>query len=711
MITLLLLTLFTPLVSKKETLISGGDIVTEFGILAPLYILYVVICIAYTIFILYQKSKTPDQKVKTQLNNLGWVIVTTLTIGLTTNVFLPFLFKIFIFQSNSPVISIFFTGYIFYSIVKHQFLDIRFLLGKLIFYSLLATIPYLIFFCLASIYELIFGTSINRVAFVISIPISFCFVFFFNYFKDYLQNYTTTKLINPGYNPLEVSAKLSQEISSILEIDKISNTALETIQKTIRPDYSGILVVTNNEPFTTKSFAYKDQPIIPGEDLHFIVDFWANLDLQPLIYEELEYNLQDQFRQAPHLIQEIKKIMLDKGLRAFIPLIQKDKLAGMLLLGPKEADSQYNKQDTDFLIQIANSISLSLNRAMLYEQSLQFTHTLEKKVEEATNELKEKNGSLEQALIKLEEARRQERDMIDVMGHELRTPLSIVRNALIVLNQDFQKDRMIETEKLERYLKMGIESIRREVTLVETLLSATKFEGKRIQLQLSKVDFVDVVNDSIEAHQYRAEEKNLQLIFTPPNQEIFVYADRVRTQEIMDNFLSNAIKYTAKGSISINITTNEKFSRINVMDTGIGIAPDDLANLGKKFFRAKKIFGEKDLFVHPSGTGLGLYVTFQLIDVMGGKRIITSETGKGSTFAFELPNYQDQPEQMLDQTFMEDKTLHEEAEKAVKNEIADAVTKIHTENLANATQPAVEKIMAGVEATKASDTQLAAPNL
>jgi signal transduction histidine kinase len=249
--------------------------------------------------------------------------------------------------------------------------------------------------------------------------------------------------------------------------------------------------------------------------------------------------------------------------------------------------------------------------------------------------------------------------MIDVMGHELRTPISIVRNALLVMHSKFKKDGQVEKETLGKYLEMAVESVRRELTLIETLLSATKVEGNRIQLQFTKVDLIDVVEDSIEALKRDAIMKNLPLNFEKPKQEIFIYADRVRTQEIMDNFLSNAIKYTPKGKIDILIGTDDKFATLRVQDTGIGIAKSDVEKLGKKFFRAQPHYSAEQ-GARPSGTGLGLYVTFELIDVMNGKRIVESELGKGSTFGFALPLFNGQEDQSIDQTFMADPKLAKE---------------------------------------------------
>lgn len=271
-------------------------------------------------------------------------------------------------------------------------------------------------------------------------------------------------------------------------------------------------------------------------------------------------------------------------------------------------------------------------------------------------------ASLQKALLELQEARRRERDMIDIMGHELRTPITIARNALLILDEEQKKTPEHVTPDQQKYLDMSIESIRREISLIETLLSATKIDASRMQLNLTKVDMLDVVNDSIEGQKELAEEKQLNVKFNPPAGPIFGFADRTRIQEVVDNFLSNAVKYTPKGEVTIDLWQDGDVIWTSVKDQGIGIDSEDLQSLGRKFFRAKQYVhedatqsGQNAEIVRPGGTGLGLYVTFDLIRMLGGKLYINSEVGKGSSFTFSIPTYADQPEQHIESTFSDDK--------------------------------------------------------
>ena len=342
-------------------------------------------------------------------------------------------------------------------------------------------------------------------------------------------------------------------------------------------------------------------------------------------------------------VPAIGKILNIKS-TAVYPLITRGKIIGLLSFYLKNRTfNELEISQIQLLQTYTSQISIALENASLFERS------------------QEIQKNLQETLNQLQEVRRRERDMIDVMGHELRTPITIVRNALLVMDSDYNNNKL-PPDKLRKYLDMSIESVRREITLIETLLSATKVEGNRIQLTLKKVDLIDVVNDALEAHKKIAGNKNLAIDFVPPEQPVFVYADRVRTQEIMDNYVSNAIKYTVKGGVTIRISLENDIAKVAVTDTGVGISKEDLVNLGKKFFRAGKTFSRATTSTQPSGTGLGLFVAFELLRLMNGTKEIKSDMGKGSTFSFTLPLYKDQKETSMDQAFMKDNFVDGETE-------------------------------------------------
>lgn len=406
--------------------------------------------------------------------------------------------------------------------------------------------------------------------------------------------------------------------TGIIKIRALSKTPLTKQAEGIIGDFSKIEVDTKTEEF-------KNNPTFPVISRQEAV-FTNKLEeaLAPAIPKQVLVTLQ--------------KLSPFKS-RYDFPLISRGNMIGFVSYYLRfESMEEFDNNFEQLLKTYTNQIAIAIDNAELFER------------------LEIKKLELEQALATVEEARRKERDMLDVMGHELRTPISIVRNAMLMAQKRLKKDGTIPPDKLEHYVETSVESVRREIKLIETLLTTAKVEGKRIQLDMTKVDLKEVIEDSFEGHKDQIHEKNtdIKVVVNKPDSDVFVYADKVRTQEIMDNFFSNALKYTGSGEIIITLSEYEGFGRIDVKDTGIGISENNLKNLGRKFFRAHGLYSSNFKGVKPSGTGLGLYVTFELAKTMGGKHEIASVVGEGSTFSFLLPLYQGQPDKHIDQTFMEE---------------------------------------------------------
>ena len=198
----------------------------------------------------------------------------------------------------------------------------------------------------------------------------------------------------------------------------------------------------------------------------------------------------------------------------------------------------------------------------------------------------------------------------------------------------------IERGTVEPYIQKSLENIRREVKILETILSSTKIENNRIQLTLSEIDCNELVKSSVEGMEEIAIAKGLVLKAETPDKPIICNTDKERLQEILFNLIDNAIKYTKEGSVTVKLEQDGDDVIFSVIDTGEGIPPEDIPNLGKKFFRSRMYLGSSGTgvnVVRPGGTGIGLFVVFGLAKLMNGKIEISSEVNKGSTFKLKLP--------------------------------------------------------------------------
>jgi signal transduction histidine kinase len=628
--------MFTNLV-VKDVHIDEIPVSVSYNMFYYPFILWIIIIFGLSLQNLNSKSKFSPTLEKMQIKYVSFGMLGFILSTFATYVILP-LAGIFALTRVGAISSIIFTVFTSYTIIKFQFLNIRLVVGKSLYLLLVSIPPYFTYFLLAYIYENIYGTSLNEVAYLLGIPIAIVFSSFIAQFSKYISEYTDTHLINPGYNTFVVLEQHRQRVASTLDVDKLVQESLFIIARTIRPTTSGVILKTNENSNNLISINYKRDPFNNLSELSYLFEVFEIRNIKYLSYDLLQ-NKDDSSDVDKVMISHIISRMEKYEISLIIPLKEEQKIRGLLLIGYKEAKSPYNNQEIKLLTSIAESMSLAIGRSLLYQEIQKFNLTLQQKVTSATEELQEKNKTLEDTLLKLEEIRRQEKDMLDVMGHELRTPISIARNAIVTLHKHVE-NQDLDQVKLHKYTKMAVESIRREIALVETFLSTTKLEGQRMQINLESVSLIEIVEDTVLAHKDLALKNKTELIFSKPENDIVVSADKIRIQEVMDNFVNNAIKYTGEGKVEIRIYEDNGLGWVDVQDTGIGISQENIDKLGRKFFRVQKLYNPGQTTVNPSGTGLGLFVSFQLIDMMKGKRKITSKEGEGSTFSFGLPKAQ-----------------------------------------------------------------------
>lgn len=221
------------------------------------------------------------------------------------------------------------------------------------------------------------------------------------------------------------------------------------------------------------------------------------------------------------------------------------------------------------------------------------------------------------------EARR--RELIGDMTHELRTPLTVVRGYLEEL-----ADGEIEPSP-EVYHRLAKETRRLE-RLVNDLQELSKAEAGYLPIKIQPLNLYPLLESLVERFSDQLLEDGPVLLAEFPPQIPLVLADIDRTEQILVNLIGNAIRYTAKGSISIRTWPQNRKLWIAVIDTGIGIAPEDLPHVFERFWRADQ---SRDR--NSGGTGIGLTITKHLVELQGGEIQVDSEVGIGSIFRFSLP--------------------------------------------------------------------------
>lgn len=639
----------------------------------PLYLILLVLTLVMCFLLAAYRYSFAEEVEKRQLLIIAMGFGTTVVLAIMTNLVIPRTTNLSELPLLGPYTLIPFIFSAAISVVRYKFLDIRVVVGTTLYYLILAILPYVSFLFSITILQSIFNNRLTVSANVFAIIVAMIFVYTFKAYDDFFKKQVNNRLINPGYDYIKVVDKFNKSISTEIEVSEIAKETLNTINQTLRPEFA-MLKVTKLEDYHIERKHERVEKTNPNlrynidqETLDILLEFWKENDNEMLITDELKIKIKTN---DPN-ISPLKEIIADferRGIRLIAPITPRKETVGLLVLGEKKEGSLYTQQDTDLIDSLANTVGLAITRSLFYQEVKELNESLQQKVDEATSDLKSQNASLELALTRIEKIRQQEQDMLDVMGHELRTPITIVRNAISILKMAVDKGQMLDEEKYKSYVQKALEATKREMALIETMLAATKIDANRVQINLEKVDLIDVANSSLDAHGENAKDRGLELTFTKPEGEWNAYADRVRIQEILDNFVSNAVKYTMEGKVEIILDETdpnpegEPMLRLRVKDTGIGIPEEDIEKLGRKFFRARQYIKEsaQGAVVRPGGTGLGLYVSFELVQIMGGQVIIESEVGVGSTFGFTIPKHTGQEPQHIDQTFDSDDQIEQE---------------------------------------------------
>jgi PAS domain S-box-containing protein len=222
-------------------------------------------------------------------------------------------------------------------------------------------------------------------------------------------------------------------------------------------------------------------------------------------------------------------------------------------------------------------------------------------------------------------------DFITITSHELRTPMTIIKSYLWLLEEE--KPGSLN-EKQKEYIQKALNSTERMLGLINDMLSVSKIEQGKIGYKLEVFDIDKFLAETLPEFEVKVKENNNKLLFEHLSDEKLVLADKKRLKEVIYNLIGNSIKFTKDGSIKVKVMANEKFVKISVIDSGKGIPKDDMPRLFQKFGKLENSY---ETMAESSGTGLGLYITKQLIEGMGGKISAKSDgPNKGAEFFFFL---------------------------------------------------------------------------
>jgi PAS domain S-box-containing protein len=286
-----------------------------------------------------------------------------------------------------------------------------------------------------------------------------------------------------------------------------------------------------------------------------------------------------------------------------IPMVVGERVLGVLDV-QSNVVNRFTEDDVRVHTTLATQVAVALQNASLYAEQLETAE-------------------------KLREVDRLKSEFLASMSHELRTPLNSIIGFADVLLEGIDGEL---TPRMEEDVRLIRESGRHLRELIGDILDMSRIEAGKMELRYEDIDMRLISNELLATAKTLTLDKELMLKLEMSDDVDVIRADRTRLMQILFNLVSNAIKFTERGSVTLNLKMEDSHLVVDVTDTGIGIRREDIPIVFEQFRQVDGSMTRK-----AGGSGLGLPISKKLVELHGGDMWVVSEPGKGSTFSFTIP--------------------------------------------------------------------------
>lgn len=606
-----LLSIYPGAIIERVVLVPGRENFIVFGWAYPLYYFHIagLFTAFYGVFFYkYFKIRRTNLLLKTQIQ---YVLVGTLLVSflaMLTNLTLPTL-GYFGLNWLGQVLAAVWVGFITYAIVKHRWLDIHLVVARAVAYSLLLLIfagSYTVALFIVGAY--FFPFNYDQGQFVASAFLALILALSFQPLRRVLEKATDSIFYKEGYNSHKLLASLGQIMAQTLLLSELTQRILDKILSEMRLAKGGFILVKNQAIFDQEMIGFKPEPVFKKEDVEILMT-----KNEILIFEELKE-------------EKLKGWMRHWGLTVVIPLQTKEAQIGFLILGEKASGDIYSSEDLKVLEILTPELTVAIQNAEAYEEIRRFNITLKEEVEKATRDLRQANKKLKE-LDKLKD------EFLSVASHELRTPMTNIKNYIWMA---LHKSDQALSQNLRKYLERAFASASRLISLVNDMLDVSHLEQGKIEINQTPLDIVALANDVASGFAAQIQGKEIDLKIARTGRIPKVMGDSEKVYEIFINLIGNACKFTSLGGkVKVGFVLKDGMVETSISDTGIGIKKTNIPRLFQKFGRLDNSYTAA---AENAGTGLGLYICKLLVELQRGQIWATSQgEGRGAAFTFSLP--------------------------------------------------------------------------
>ena len=568
-----------------------------------LYVVYILVSLATAVILLVRRLKVETGMDRERVKYMLLGTAMTASIALLTNLFIPLLTGVNPLAIYGSLASLAFIATVAYSIIRHQLFSIRIATARAVAY-LLSGVSLALFFGITIFWldSMLFVDSKTATSQKIFYILSAVLIgFSFPPIKNFFNNLTRRIFLRDIYDPEVVLTK----IASIASNTKSSTSLLKKV---------------SGELLSELHLSFIEVYLFEGEKWVRKVSVGKSSDVSQIS------NISELLKTTNGTVISLEENDNDSRDDIGIVIILKtsQNVLGYMSVGYKQNGTTFTSNDKKLLEAVASEVAIATENLLRFEAIEQFNETLQQRVDEATDELRNTNKKL----LLLDESKD---EFISMASHQLRTPLTSVKGYIsMMLDGDIGKI----TSEQRKVLEEAYGSSQRMVYLISDFLNVSRLQTGKFVIEKSNIQLPLIIADEIDQLRSTAKARNIVLNYTPPEQFPILSIDENKIRQVMMNFIDNAIYYSKSegGIINVTLAKHSKHISFKVIDNGIGVPRDEQHRLFSKFYRASNAKKAR-----PDGTGIGIFMAKKVIVAHGGAIVFESTEGKGSTFGFRLP--------------------------------------------------------------------------